>query len=126
MVFPGEDRDRYVLHCLLDLVQEEFEPVTLQAFRRLESLAMGLRPEHPNIDQDRGPVDLGKLADYLTGNREGSRWSKKKRGSRAVFSLLCLKSGRTVLIHNCPSVRSPPELVDGAPAAFAARAPVLR
>jgi RNA polymerase sigma-70 factor (ECF subfamily) len=24
-----------VLHCLLDLVEEEFEPVTLQAFRRL-------------------------------------------------------------------------------------------
>jgi RNA polymerase sigma-70 factor (ECF subfamily) len=30
-----EEHDRYVLHCLLDLVQEEFEPVTLQAFRRL-------------------------------------------------------------------------------------------
>jgi RNA polymerase sigma-70 factor (ECF subfamily) len=30
-----EEHDRYVLHCLLDLVQEEFEPITLQAFRRL-------------------------------------------------------------------------------------------
>jgi RNA polymerase sigma-70 factor (ECF subfamily) len=30
-----EEHDRYVLHCLLDLVNEEFEPVTLQAFRRL-------------------------------------------------------------------------------------------
>src|SRR5215813_2895659 len=30
-----EEHDRYVLHCLLDLVEEEFEPVTLQAFRRL-------------------------------------------------------------------------------------------
>jgi RNA polymerase sigma-70 factor (ECF subfamily) len=30
-----EEHDRYVLHCLLDLVGEEFEPVTLQAFRRL-------------------------------------------------------------------------------------------
>jgi DNA-directed RNA polymerase specialized sigma24 family protein len=30
-----EEHDRYVLHCLLDLVDEEFEPVTLQAFRRL-------------------------------------------------------------------------------------------
>jgi len=30
-----EEHDRYVLDCLLDLVQEEFEPATLQAFRRL-------------------------------------------------------------------------------------------
>jgi RNA polymerase sigma factor (sigma-70 family) len=30
-----EEHDRYVLHCLLDLVEEEFEPVTLQAFRCL-------------------------------------------------------------------------------------------
>jgi RNA polymerase sigma-70 factor (ECF subfamily) len=30
-----EEHDRYVLHCLLDLVKEEFEPITLQAFRRL-------------------------------------------------------------------------------------------
>jgi RNA polymerase sigma-70 factor (ECF subfamily) len=30
-----EEHDRYVLGCLLDLVGEEFEPATLQAFRRL-------------------------------------------------------------------------------------------
>ena len=30
-----EEHDRYVLDCLLDLVAEEFEPATLQAFRRL-------------------------------------------------------------------------------------------
>lgn len=30
-----EEHDRYVLQCLLDLVEEEFEPLTLQAFRRL-------------------------------------------------------------------------------------------
>jgi RNA polymerase sigma-70 factor (ECF subfamily) len=30
-----EEHDRYVLHRLLDLVAEEFEPVTLRAFRRL-------------------------------------------------------------------------------------------
>src|SRR5262249_33216962 len=30
-----EEHDRYVLQCLLDLVEEEFEPVTLRAFRRL-------------------------------------------------------------------------------------------
>ena len=30
-----EEHDRYVLHCLLDLVEEEFEPATLRAFRRL-------------------------------------------------------------------------------------------
>jgi RNA polymerase sigma-70 factor, ECF subfamily len=30
-----EEHDRYVLDCVLDLVEEEFEPVTLQAFRRL-------------------------------------------------------------------------------------------
>ncbi len=30
-----EEHDRYVLDCLLDLMQEEFEPATLQAFRRL-------------------------------------------------------------------------------------------
>jgi RNA polymerase sigma-70 factor (ECF subfamily) len=30
-----EEHDRYVLDCLLDLVEEEFEPLTLQAFRRL-------------------------------------------------------------------------------------------
>ena len=30
-----EEHDRYVVHCLLDLVEEEFEPLTLQAFRRL-------------------------------------------------------------------------------------------
>jgi RNA polymerase sigma-70 factor (ECF subfamily) len=29
------EHDRYVVHCLLDLVEEEFEPVALQAFRRL-------------------------------------------------------------------------------------------
>jgi RNA polymerase sigma-70 factor (ECF subfamily) len=30
-----EEHDRYVLQCLLDLVEEDFEPITLQAFRRL-------------------------------------------------------------------------------------------
>jgi RNA polymerase sigma-70 factor (ECF subfamily) len=30
-----EEHDRYVLGCLLDLVEGEFEPATLQAFRRL-------------------------------------------------------------------------------------------
>ena len=30
-----EEHDRYVLDCLLDLVEQEFEPLTLQAFRRL-------------------------------------------------------------------------------------------
>jgi RNA polymerase sigma-70 factor (ECF subfamily) len=30
-----EEHDRYVLNCLLDMVEEEFEPTTLQAFRRL-------------------------------------------------------------------------------------------
>ena len=30
-----EEHDLYVLNCLLELVEEEFEPVTLQAFRRL-------------------------------------------------------------------------------------------
>ncbi|HKB39843.1 MAG TPA: sigma-70 family RNA polymerase sigma factor [Gemmataceae bacterium] len=30
-----EEHDRYVLQCLLDLVEEEFESTTLQAFRRL-------------------------------------------------------------------------------------------
>jgi RNA polymerase sigma-70 factor (ECF subfamily) len=30
-----EEHDRYVLSCLLDLVEEEFEPTTLRAFRRL-------------------------------------------------------------------------------------------
>jgi RNA polymerase sigma-70 factor, ECF subfamily len=30
-----EEHDRYVLGCLLDLMEEEFEPTTLRAFRRL-------------------------------------------------------------------------------------------
>ena len=30
-----EEHDHYVVHCLLDLVEGEFEPFTLQAFRRL-------------------------------------------------------------------------------------------
>jgi RNA polymerase sigma factor (sigma-70 family) len=30
-----EAHDRYVLRCLLDLVESEFEPMTLKAFRRL-------------------------------------------------------------------------------------------
>ena len=30
-----EEHDRYVIHCLLDMVEEEFEPITLRAFRRL-------------------------------------------------------------------------------------------
>jgi RNA polymerase sigma-70 factor (ECF subfamily) len=30
-----EEHDRYVVGCLLDLVEEEFEPTTLRAFRRL-------------------------------------------------------------------------------------------
>jgi RNA polymerase sigma-70 factor (ECF subfamily) len=30
-----QEHDRYLLRCLLDLVEEEFEPTTLQAFRRL-------------------------------------------------------------------------------------------
>jgi RNA polymerase sigma-70 factor (ECF subfamily) len=30
-----EEHDRFVVHCLLDRVEEEFEPITLQAFRRL-------------------------------------------------------------------------------------------
>jgi RNA polymerase sigma-70 factor (ECF subfamily) len=30
-----EEHDRYVLDCLLDLVEQEFEPMTLKAFRRL-------------------------------------------------------------------------------------------
>jgi len=30
-----DEHDRYVLQCLLDPVEEEFEPITLRAFRRL-------------------------------------------------------------------------------------------
>ena len=30
-----EEHDRYILHCLLTMVEAEFEPLTLQAFRRL-------------------------------------------------------------------------------------------
>jgi RNA polymerase sigma-70 factor (ECF subfamily) len=30
-----EQHDRYVLNCLLDLMEQEFEPITLKAFRRL-------------------------------------------------------------------------------------------
>src|SRR5262249_4496076 len=30
-----QEHDRYVLRCLLDLMEQEFEPSTLQAFRRL-------------------------------------------------------------------------------------------
>jgi RNA polymerase sigma-70 factor, ECF subfamily len=30
-----EEHDRYILQCLMDLVEEEFEPATLRAFRRL-------------------------------------------------------------------------------------------
>jgi RNA polymerase sigma-70 factor (ECF subfamily) len=30
-----EEHDRYVLHRLMDMVEEEFEPLTLRAFRRL-------------------------------------------------------------------------------------------
>jgi RNA polymerase sigma-70 factor (ECF subfamily) len=30
-----EEHDRYVVRCLLELVEEEFEPITLQAFQRL-------------------------------------------------------------------------------------------
>jgi RNA polymerase sigma-70 factor (ECF subfamily) len=30
-----QEHDRYVLRCLLELVEQEFEPKTLQAFRRL-------------------------------------------------------------------------------------------
>src|SRR6516165_6347466 len=30
-----EEHDRYVVRCLLELVEEEFEPITLKAFRRL-------------------------------------------------------------------------------------------
>jgi RNA polymerase sigma-70 factor (ECF subfamily) len=30
-----EEHDRYVLKCLLDLMEEEFEPITLRAFRRV-------------------------------------------------------------------------------------------
>jgi RNA polymerase sigma-70 factor (ECF subfamily) len=30
-----EEHDRYLLGCLLDLVEQEFEPTTLCAFRRL-------------------------------------------------------------------------------------------
>ena len=30
-----EEHDRYVLHCLLEAIELEFEPATVQAFRRL-------------------------------------------------------------------------------------------
>jgi RNA polymerase sigma-70 factor, ECF subfamily len=30
-----EQHDRYVLQCLMDMIEEEFEPTTLKAFRRL-------------------------------------------------------------------------------------------
>ena len=30
-----DEHDQYVIHCLLDLVEQKFEPVSLQAFRRL-------------------------------------------------------------------------------------------
>jgi RNA polymerase sigma-70 factor (ECF subfamily) len=30
-----EEHDRYVLDCLLDLIEQEFEPTTVKAFRRL-------------------------------------------------------------------------------------------
>lgn len=30
-----QEHDQYVIHCLLDLVEQKFEPLSLQAFRRL-------------------------------------------------------------------------------------------
>ena len=30
-----EEHDQYVIHCLLDLIEQKFEPVSLKAFRRL-------------------------------------------------------------------------------------------
>ena len=31
----GEEHDRYVVRCLLEMVEQEFEPATVRAFRRL-------------------------------------------------------------------------------------------
>jgi hypothetical protein len=37
-----EEHDRYVLNCLLDMVQEGFEPTTVQAFGRGAGAELGL------------------------------------------------------------------------------------
>lgn len=57
-----EQHDRYVLTCLLDVVQEEFEPTTLQAFRRLAL-------EGASGAEAAGELSLSVVAVYVAKSR---------------------------------------------------------
>ena len=68
-----EEHDRYVLGCLLDLVQQEFEPTTLRAFRRLA------------LDGASGPEVAGELglsvaAVYMAKSRVLQRIRQEAEG----------------------------------------------
>ena len=57
-----EEHDRYVLDCLLDLVEAEFEPLTLQAFRRLALDGVSWRGSGPGTGTLRGGRLRGEVA----------------------------------------------------------------
>ena len=68
-----EEHDRYVLDGLLDLVEEEFEPITLQAFRRL--VLVSIRGAEATQD----PV-LSVTAVYIAKSRVLARIRQEAEG----------------------------------------------
>jgi RNA polymerase sigma-70 factor (ECF subfamily) len=68
-----EEHDRYVVHCLLDRVEEEFEPVTLQAFRLMA--LDGVRGEEAAQE-----LGLSLAAVYVAKSRVLARMRQEAEG----------------------------------------------
>jgi RNA polymerase sigma-70 factor (ECF subfamily) len=68
-----EEHDRYVLRCLLDLVEQEFEPTTLRAFRRLAL-------EGASGAQVAGELGLSVAAVYVAKSRVLQRIRQEAEG----------------------------------------------
>jgi RNA polymerase sigma-70 factor (ECF subfamily) len=67
------EHDRFVLQCLLDLIEQEFEPITLRAFRRLAlDGASGAQAAHE--------LGLSVTAVYVAKSRVMARIRKKAEG----------------------------------------------
>jgi RNA polymerase sigma-70 factor (ECF subfamily) len=68
-----EEHDRYVLGCLLDLAEEEFEPATLRAFRRLAL-------EGASGAEVAGELGLSVAAVYMAKSRVLQRIRREAEG----------------------------------------------
>ncbi len=78
-----EEHDRYVLRCLLDLVEQEFEPKTFRAFRRLTPRRRHRRRGGGRTGDERRGGLRGQVARTAADPRGGCRIDRVTVGSRA-------------------------------------------